>query len=1772
MRKRVIRTNDIKKGIAALLAASMVFSHVEIPAFAGSSEETESAESGASVKGGTISRKDITLDLLSDDLREAALTAIRENELFDAQDYLGATSDSKKAIKEYEAFFNENPGLYVVEVPASVSETLENEAEAELRIFVQKDEKMRKAMDMASVSELTRDEAASSRDVEFRYGTEKDIILYEPATDVDTLINGGEDAYYKEPEQDSADNSDYELTGKEKITFMFVNNSDKSVNFTLNVDDITYDRLTVGGKDAALKKVLSEAGKKKADEEETEKASETVKAVEAEKNSETTKDAETEKAAETTKAVEATKGETVACDAEEENGKEETETSEETAENASEAAVETLEETTEAVETAAESTVAETEESITESRETSETETTEAYKAETLEASEDTESGIKAEATDASWETTADETEDETEIEKTIPEKIADAFRGFTDDVNGLFSGDKEEAEETEAAESAEETTSAVTETAETETGETEAAETTAAEKKETAEVNKTDDKKSSDGKKSSSKKASASEIDETEYDEFAEEIIAEAKEAVKEDKEAAKENIKVAKIAQYTLDELGKIHYETEIDGFKVDVFVSRDAFEISDPKLSVKKLCKPEEKDGSKDVLSDEEIAELKKNDIYDHSQSLDVSFTDFWDKEVEPQKPVKVRITISDEQLLGKIDASSLEVHHLKVTESTLKTEKVAATEDVKLLDENDEKISDSDLETNTEEDAENDDNTVNVASAVAEFEVESFSVFAITWNAEGTPVADIRVHYVDSDGNPIKINGQEVNSRGLNLGVYHQARDYYIDWNGYYDYNAYDVYSDIKLSDVEGGITGYQYKGARLNSPDGQEITDVKSVENSFIVEYYNDGKLVGSNNYYNWKQSDYGAYASGDKHPKLYYYDGDESTLPKDDDGYYVKEDNSAFKLIKNDSLEGKTLYRQGKTTTKWGWKGIIPWLYSYYHYIPYEGDRYDQLILDEIYLVYERTPYSDSTLPDIGELNAIDSDKNLQDNGDGTYTLTLSVTGQAKSVTADVNADVLIVFDLSSSMDDSAGEGYAFANNGSYKYVDGEYVLIDGRENYTGERYDKKKKITRLEAAKVSTCHLIDQLLANNKGGKTKVEIGLITFGGTVDPPVGKSGDAAEIKKAIKALKAKSEKTVGGGTNWEGALIKANEYSFNDTDPEYVIFVSDGNPTYRVNANGKYTDSYDKKNYGVYGTGNSDPGDYNLKAAEAAADDLVNHNKQLYAINIFGDAGNMQNLVNNNGSFYRTAADQDAINSTFTEIVKVIKGNLSYADVEITDGITGLTASTLMAGSTSGFTYSVVDKDGNALSSELEKIGAYPASYSKNSDGTSSVDWYIGGKDNNFKLVDGATYSLSFLVWPDQQAYEDIADGKVTDEHLVHGNDGWTYETNTEAVVNYSVLKEVTGQDPVPEKKDPYKMDNPDPIKLKGTGIGVEKVWKMSDIKTQKTYIEKDSITLDLIKDGDTKNPYKKAMVLSSEGAVSDEVNNTITWKGVSIDLAPGRLVSVYDKDGNEKHTELSEYPKVTDKDNKEYYKLGDGHNYNFAEKSDNHKFELEEKTYHPMLVDGKLKNVKFSADGKKFEVLESMENSDNEEVITACNELKFDTLSVSNKITGNMSTVQDIVFDLYVYSEKTLPDGYIEGLNPDLFDKNSKKSNGVYRFVIRPDEINEAKSVSIVLPVDVSYQIVELKDGMSYQDYETKWNTGTTVMRLLDNAGNDTGVQQLSGEDGVNTINFINNLSAFIPTGFADNMIPFIALAFAGIGSLTFLAFDFRRRRRFED
>ncbi|SFG07937.1 vWA domain-containing protein [Oribacterium sp. WCC10] len=1769
-KKNSIR-GKFKKGLATLLTASLVVSAVQIPAFAKNSEEV--TESSASVSG--IFTKKIVLDLLSEDLKEAALTAIRENRLFDAQDYLGATSDSEKAIREYEAFFNENPGLYVVEVPDSVKDTLSGEADAELRIFVQKDAKKAKVdlkddfndltteeitgtevTEATDETAVTEDAETASKDVEFRYGTDKDIILYEPSSDVDTLVNGGEDAVYVDPEQVAVDNLDYELTGNEKITFMFVNESEGTVKFTLNVDGVTYDKVEVGGRKAALKKILDEAGIKKTDSRATAstvkktdkteiKASEdTAVTVETTRKAVESKTKVVEEAVETvvsdTKVTETETTETVESDAnvtetktaeteEPDTGANETEISSETGTGTTEASNEKI--------------------FIDGSdSQASEVMATEAF------GGDDEQSVVVIEETEAETEKQeVQEKTDKSETKETIPEKIAAAIHDVADKFFGkivAFADDESdenreyvpeeetaayvEEKETEAvAEAVQETTlAAETEAVEEITSEetkavveeTTAVETTVAESAmaettvaETSVTETTATKETEAHVKNTDKRpkvASASEID-SEYDDFAKELIAEVKKAVEENKEAAMECIKVAKIAQYSINELGKVHYETEVDGYTVEVFAPKNAFGKSTPTLNAKKLYKPEEKGDSKDVLSDEEVAELKKNDIYDNSQSLDINFTDFWGKEVEPSEPVKVRITLNDEDLLKKIDASSLEVHHLKETDSTLKTEKVAATEDVKVLDENDEQISEADLKVNPETSEDDEESSaVEVTSAIAEFEVESFSTFTITWTwwlLLATDTYNITVHYV-------KENGQELTA--VKNVPFKDLGD-----------------GDVVLSRVQGGVTDYEYKEARLGSATGDVVATVSARDMGIFghkVDFYNEnGKRVAA---------------------------------------------------------------------------------------VDYNTD---------IFLIYKKTEYPEGGRLDPNKFGKPVAEKKLEanKNNDGTYTLTLSVEGKSES--KDLNsgkANVLVVLDVSGSMD----------------------------ENSNG----------RLTIAKTAINNLAEKLLKNNEKVKDNVQIGLITFSSAVKDISSKSYTSlAAFEKQVNKQKA------GGGTNWEAALLEANKYDFKNGYPVYIIFVSDGAPTFRINANGdtsdvKYLNSdftqpgildhYGK--YRVYGLGDEDPSDICLTAAQTAAKSIRNANKKLYVVNAFSKTeaeNHMKSLFDNDAdktNNYFDAWDQTKLNAAFDKICNEITQNISYTNVGITDGITSHTATSIKTSDngiiTSGLKYDVyMTKNGEKIDSSSkslkEKLGITKAEAEKLSkelddelktvkanaakfgevEGTPTVDWQVGGA--NHKLLDGVTYSASFIVWPDQGIFDAVADSsngkEISAQDQKTIDEGWT--TNTQAYVKYSVLNEVTGENNAPIKKPDFELSNPDPINISVTDLGVEKIWQLNNItdEAQKSFVNKDNlISLDLYKDSfkdeeNTPEPYISGITFvtdpensenNSFTATEDKQNNQIIWKhNERKAVAPGILVSVPDKAGDDLFKSPGNTP-VTFNDNgtvKKYYVLDEGHYYKFDEKSGNKHFQLEDKVYHPMYVDGVLYNVSIS-DGiiTKMELmveLEKYRDGNTEKVraksesgkITATNKLAFDELTVSNTFTGNMSNAQATTFAIYLYEDeagtklKTYKDvtktavrgdssekqDYILSLNNDkgMEKQTDGDYKGAYLFTVTPETINDKASLTITLPADAIYKVVEVKTGTGYEDYDTEsaWKKNKTTEKK----GAVTDVLKLSE---VNLVDYVNKKGVVTPTGFSDSPYPFIALALAGFGALAFLAYGRQRRRLYWD
>ena len=483
--------------------------------------------------------------------------------------------------------------------------------------------------------------------------------------------------------------------------------------------------------------------------------------------------------------------------------------------------------------------------------------------------------------------------------------------------------------------------------------------------------------------------------------------------------------------------------------------------------------------------------------------------------------------------------------------------------------------------------------------------------------------------------------------------------------------------------------------------------------------------------------------------------------------------------------------------------------------------------------------------------------------------------------------------------------------------------------------------------------AKAATNNLIDQLLANNTmETPDAVEVSLVSFSSKVNDSFEWSTDASALKGTVSGFKA------DGGTNWEAALNQAKDLaderqSSQPGEATYVIFVSDGNPTFRDSRYSNRASDYNET-YGVWGTGNSDPNGWNFGAAKGVADSLIGSGYKLYSIGAFGDATVMQQL----GGTYYDATDSAALSDAFEQIVNQITSAVAYKDVTVEDKVTDLTSVSIKA---SGFTYT---KGGEAWTDA-------PAATYENG----TVKWDLGDQ----RLANGVTYTVSFDVWPSQEALDLVADlknGRTTYDgltaeqkaQLVDNGDG-TYSLNTNAAdgntVSYTRLDTVsTGVLPdgavkigdntwtkdgftytYDEATETYvgtkegtgsaDFQNPDPIATASSQVVVHKSWTDGiDDGTP------DSVVLNLISDGEDR------------GTV--ELSSANGWQATR-HVSPG--VMTVDADGN-----------VT--------VLEGGHDYTVQELAasnpglDLSGWEFSTGVLHPMYVNGTLTDLVRLEDG----------------------------------------------------------------------------------------------------------------------------------------------------------------------------------------------------------
>ena len=385
------------------------------------------------------------------------------------------------------------------------------------------------------------------------------------------------------------------------------------------------------------------------------------------------------------------------------------------------------------------------------------------------------------------------------------------------------------------------------------------------------------------------------------------------------------------------------------------------------------------------------------------------------------------------------------------------------------------------------------------------------------------------------------------------------------------------------------------------------------------------------------------------------------------------------------------------------------------------------------------------------------DVNDPDFNKTMEPNGDGTYTISLSVTGTAKNQTLDPKANVVLVVDTSSSMDNPRG-----AANSRLNVTKAALSGVDG----------------------IST-GLFANNGANGRPADT-VEVAMITFDGSVVT----SNEWMTTKTAFdQKVNALTEASLHRGTDWEDALKEAYTLASGKMNSEpgeatFIIFFTDGEPS-------QYTQFHGAGDYNENNPNNNESGykawySYFLsrEAAKDEARTIVNAGIRLYSIFAFnnnsatynGESGsdllkntiryayNMSTVPDN--TYFYNAGDQSALVSAFDKILKSINESIGVSNVHMHDDITGLTSVGISVadGEFKGFKYT---RSGGRYGAGQVWTEAPSARFVENTNPTDPADsekyveWDIGEAST---LEDGVTYTVSFTVWPSQDAYDLVAD------------------------------------------------------------------------------------------------------------------------------------------------------------------------------------------------------------------------------------------------------------------------------------------------------------------------------------------------------------------------------------------------------------------------
>ena len=398
-------------------------------------------------------------------------------------------------------------------------------------------------------------------------------------------------------------------------------------------------------------------------------------------------------------------------------------------------------------------------------------------------------------------------------------------------------------------------------------------------------------------------------------------------------------------------------------------------------------------------------------------------------------------------------------------------------------------------------------------------------------------------------------------------------------------------------------------------------------------------------------------------------------------------------------------------------------------------------------------------------------------------------------------------------------------------------------VLVMDTSGSMNFRMDKDKDArpgeSRLDYAKTAANDLVNSVVKDGND----VRVAVVSFNRDAKTVVGYTSDKGELRRGINGLGADD------GTNWEAGLAAANGLTARDGAKKYIVFLSDGEPTYR----------YEKHSFlGFSWTEVAGNGRY---YEQANFDHAVTEAKKRGNATLFSVAvGSTQKVSERMSSFQKeatgstdgcySATTPEALKQAFASITQTITQSAQYTNVTITDALTDYVD---FVGADGNVRVSARDAEGN-------EVSLSPSDYEVSVDAATKRATLRFRQGQNgqagFVLGEDVTYTLSFDVELTQAAYNAAtAAGKTT-----------TLPTNSEGKLSYSVVNDNgTTQTVVAGADQSYQPQSVDvPVNV----VSIQKTWVGGTVRP-------DSLAVELLRDGQT---YKTVKLDAAAGYKADVV------------------------------------------------------------------------------------------------------------------------------------------------------------------------------------------------------------------------------------------------------------------------------------------------------